>query len=61
MSSHNKYAVLDFETTGFGSIDRVVEVGIVLLDEYFEVEETWDSLIQTGARDSKYVYSQDHG
>jgi len=46
MSSHNKYAVLDFETTGFGSIDRVVEVGIVLLDEHLEVEETWDSLIQ---------------
>ena len=46
MSSHNKYAVLDFETTGFSSIDRVVEVGVVLLDEHLEVEETWDSLIQ---------------
>lgn len=30
MSSHNKYAVLSFETTGFGSLDRVVEVGVVL-------------------------------
>lgn len=46
MSSHNKYAVLDFETTGFGSIDRVVEVGVVLLDEQLQVEETWDTLIQ---------------
>ncbi|MEY8579176.1 3'-5' exonuclease [Corynebacteriaceae bacterium 6-324] len=46
MSSHNKYAVLDLETTGFGSLDRVVEVGVVLLDEHLEVEETWDSLIQ---------------
>lgn len=46
MSSHNKYAVLDFETTGFGSLDRVVEVGVVLLDEHLEMEETWDSLIQ---------------
>lgn len=46
MSAHNKYAVLDFETTGFSSIDRVVEVGVVLLDEHLEVEETWDSLIQ---------------
>lgn len=46
MSSHNKYAVLDFETTGFGSMNRVVEVGVVLLDEQLQVEETWDTLIQ---------------
>ena len=40
MPNHLGYAVLDFETTGFNArgLDRVVEVGLVLLDRDFEVE-----------------------
>ncbi|WP_460490449.1 exonuclease domain-containing protein, partial [Corynebacterium nasicanis] len=41
-----KTAVLDLETTGFGSSDRVIEVGVVLLDEHLAVEDTWQTLVQ---------------
>jgi len=43
----NKYAVLDLETTGFSfkNRDRIVEIGIVLLDENLEVEEEWSTLV----------------
>ena len=47
MSNHLGYAVLDFETTGFNArgLDRVVEVGIVLLDRDFEVESVFSTLV----------------
>ena len=35
MSAHTGYAVIDFETTGLSSSDRVVEIGIVFLDGKF--------------------------
>lgn len=42
-------AVLDLETTGLlPSVDRVVEVGVVLLDERGEVEEEFCTLINPG-------------
>ncbi len=41
-----KTAVLDLETTGFRSTDRVIEVGVVLLDENLAVEDTWQTLVQ---------------
>lgn len=42
-------AVLDLETTGlYPSVDRVVEVGVVLLDERGEVEEEFCTLINPG-------------
>jgi len=28
----SKYAVIDVETTGFGKADRVVEIGVVVID-----------------------------
>lgn len=40
------YAVIDLETTGFGSTDRILEIGVVLLDSNLSVESTWDTLIQ---------------
>ena len=47
MPNHLGYAVLDFETTGFNArgLDRVVEVGIVLLDLDFEVESVFSTLV----------------
>jgi len=39
-------AVLDLETTGFGASDRVIEVGLVLLDAHLQPETTWQSLVQ---------------
>lgn len=43
-----QFAVLDFETTGFGSTDRVIEIGVVLLDAALNVEGTWETLVQPG-------------
>jgi DNA polymerase-3 subunit epsilon len=38
-------AVVDVETTGFYRTDRIVEVGIVLLDGQLRVEHEWGTLI----------------
>ncbi|MDO5030851.1 MAG: exonuclease domain-containing protein [Corynebacterium sp.] len=40
------YAVVDFETTGFTRNDRVIEIGVVLLDSQLMVEDHWCTLIQ---------------
>ncbi|MDR1512448.1 MAG: 3'-5' exonuclease [Propionibacteriaceae bacterium] len=42
------FAVIDTETTGFAESDRVVEVGVVLLDPAFGREGTWDTLVDPG-------------
>ena len=42
----DRLVVLDTETTGLGTNDRVVEMAIVTLSADGEVWETWDSLIQ---------------
>ena len=41
------YAVFDIETTGLfpGRNDRIIEIGIVRLDEEFDVVEEWETLI----------------
>lgn len=40
------FAVLDFETTGtYWKVDRVVEVGLVLLDRNFQVEGEFETLV----------------
>jgi DNA polymerase-3 subunit epsilon len=40
----NRFAVVDLETTGFGKYDRVVEIGIVLVDGQ-EITQEWETLI----------------
>src|SRR5699024_4796222 len=45
MSSYTSYAVLDFETTGIGSTDRVIEIGVMLLDEHLQVKKTVYTLV----------------
>ena len=42
------YAVIDTETTGFSARDRVIEVGIVLLDRDLTPVDTWDTLLNPG-------------
>ncbi|MDR1213835.1 MAG: 3'-5' exonuclease [Propionibacteriaceae bacterium] len=42
------YAVIDTETTGFGREDRVIEVGVVWLDDDLQVTAEWDTLIDPG-------------
>jgi DNA polymerase III subunit epsilon len=42
------FAVLDLETTGFGSNDRVVEVGVVLLSPDGNMESEWSTLLDPG-------------
>lgn len=44
--SMHGFAVLDFETTGFSRHDRVIEIGVVLLDANCRVERTWQTLVQ---------------
>ncbi|WP_417734474.1 exonuclease domain-containing protein [Rosistilla oblonga] len=39
------YAVVDVETTGLGKHDRVIEIGIVLLDTRYRVVDEYESLI----------------
>lgn len=39
-------AVLDLETTGLGASDRVIEIGVVLLDRDLHHESTWETLVQ---------------
>ncbi|MDO5511422.1 exonuclease domain-containing protein [Corynebacterium sp.] len=41
-----KTAVLDLETTGLRPSDRVIEIGVVLLDTDLAVEDTWQTLVQ---------------
>jgi DNA polymerase-3 subunit epsilon len=41
-----RYAVVDVETTGFGRADRIVEIGVVILNPTSgEVEDEFDTLI----------------
>lgn len=40
------YAVLDLETTGFRPTDRILEVGVVLLDDALDVQDRWETLVQ---------------
>ena len=39
-----RYAVIDTETTGFGKTDRILEIGIVLVDDT-EIVQEWESLV----------------
>ncbi len=46
MGTSRGFAVVDTETTGkFAAKDRIIEIGIVLLDENFEVQEEFETLI----------------
>ena len=49
MPTPNSYAVIDFETTGLSSSDRVIEIGVAFLDEHLQIEKTWDSLLTQNA------------
>lgn len=40
----NRYAVVDLETTGFGPKDRVIEIGLVLVDGNQIIQE-WETLV----------------
>lgn len=46
MDQRNGYAVIDLETTGFGKYDRIVEIGVVLLDPDLNEEDRWRTLVQ---------------
>ncbi len=39
------FAVFDLETTGVYNTDRIVEIGVVLLDEHLCVEHEWATLV----------------
>lgn len=45
MNAEAGYAVVDVETTGLGRKDKVIEIGIVLLDARFRVIDEYETLI----------------
>jgi DNA polymerase-3 subunit epsilon len=47
MDAHDGYVIFDLETTGLapGRHDRIIEIGIVRLDNDFDVIEEWETLI----------------
>lgn len=46
MDRQHGFAVVDLETTGLSNLDRIVEIGVVLLRPDLTVEGTWETLIQ---------------
>ncbi|TBL79705.1 ATP-dependent DNA helicase DinG [Paenibacillus thalictri] len=42
-----KFAVLDFETTGSGSNDEIIQVGLVIIDQ-FQISDRYTSLVNPG-------------
>lgn len=45
----SKYAVIDLETTGFGKTDRIVEIGVVVIDPATgEIVDEFDTLLNPG-------------
>jgi ATP-dependent DNA helicase DinG len=44
-----KFAVLDFETTGSGQTDEIIQVGLVMIDE-FQITDRYTSLVDPGIR-----------
>lgn len=49
------FAVVDVETSGLSQWDRVIEIGLVLLDPQFQVQGEWQTLVW-----SKRVGSTEH-
>lgn len=39
------FAVVDVETSGLSQWDRVIEIGLVLLDPQFQVQGEWQTLV----------------
>ncbi|AWB83513.1 exonuclease domain-containing protein [Corynebacterium liangguodongii] len=46
MSTPAGFAVVDIETTGFGGMDKIIEVGVVVLDHELRRVGEWDTLVQ---------------
>lgn len=44
-----KFAVLDFETTGTSTTDTIIQVGLVIIDE-FDITDRYTSLVNPGVR-----------
>lgn len=40
------FAVVDLKTTGFSANDRIVEIGVVLLESDGSISDTWETLIR---------------
>lgn len=39
------FAVVDVESSGLSQWDRVIEIGLVLLDPQFQVQGEWQTLV----------------
>jgi DNA polymerase-3 subunit epsilon len=44
-TTNSTFAVIDVETTGFGKQDRIIEIGVVLLDNQFQVVDEYETLV----------------
>lgn len=45
-NGENDYAVIDLETTGLRDNDRIVEIGIVLMNSQGEITDMYETLIR---------------
>ncbi len=63
VSAKPVFAVLDVETTGFSTSDRILELGVVLADASGAVVERWDTLLNPNRHfdneDVHGIYPQD--
>lgn len=46
MALGDGFAVIDVETTGFSYGDRIIEIGVVLLDDHAQLQSEWSTLVQ---------------
>ena len=49
------YAVLDLETTGHGSGDEMLQVGLVLIDESMQIIRTYSRLLSRRYRSLPFI------
>ena len=55
MLSHNTYAVLEGETSGFLSTDRIIGISGDLLDKNLEIADRWDTVVQPESEILRFV------
>lgn len=46
LQNHAHFAVLDIKTTGYGRDDRILEIGVVILDDNGQISQRWRTLVR---------------
>lgn len=48
LRTSQRVAVIDVETTGFGNVDRILEIAVVVLDSDLQPVDEWETLVNAG-------------